>query len=131
MMEKKASDMHLKILSNRIERLDSAEKNAKRKLKLAQKRALQIQQVKRLKEEDSEKQQYFKNQKRETLLKKREEVLSMRKNIKMNIIMNKNKNINYKRDLKEKVKTIIHEGLKLRNYSNSREHTRKEMLKIS
>jgi prefoldin subunit 5 len=42
MMDKKASDMHIKILTNRIDKLETAEKNALHKLDLAKKRAEEL-----------------------------------------------------------------------------------------
>jgi hypothetical protein len=42
MQDKKASDMHLKIMTNRIEKLESAEKNVIRKLNFAKRRAEQM-----------------------------------------------------------------------------------------
>lgn len=62
MMNKKASDMHVKILSNRIVRLESAEKNAIRKLNLAKKRAAQMQKVRQAKYEDVELNRNHKNE---------------------------------------------------------------------
>ena len=44
--------MHLKILNNRINRLDSAERNAARKLTLAKKRAEHIAKIKKAKYDD-------------------------------------------------------------------------------
>ena len=46
MMEKKASDMQLKLLTNRINMLDLAEQKAVKKLDLAKKRAEEIQKIK-------------------------------------------------------------------------------------
>ena len=46
MMEKKASDMQLKLLTNRINMLDIAEQKAIQKLNLAKKRAEEMQKVK-------------------------------------------------------------------------------------
>ena len=71
MMEKKASDMQLKILTNRIDRLDSAEKNAKRKLKLAHKRAVQIQSIKNSKYNDYQKLAELKEQEQKRIMDKR------------------------------------------------------------
>ena len=90
-MNKKASDMQVKILNNRIEKLDSAEIRIMRKLNLAQKRVSQIQKVRKSKYDDNE---FFKNNKEQVRLlleKKREQVSSMRKNLRDNIIITKNK----------------------------------------
>lgn len=74
MMDKKASDMHVKILTNRIERLDSAEKNAIRKLNLAKKRAAHMQQIKKAKYDEIEFRRNHKLEMRRLLEQKREQV---------------------------------------------------------
>ena len=74
MMDKKASDMHVKILTNRIERLDSAEKNAIRKLNLAKRRAEHMQHIKKAKYDEIEFRRNHKLEMRRLLEQKREQV---------------------------------------------------------
>lgn len=89
--------MHLKILTNRIVRLDSAEQNARRKLKLAHKRALHLQAIKRSKNDDSQRLVNHKDYVSRILSQKREEILNRRQCLKQNIILNKNVKVNQKR----------------------------------
>ncbi|CAI2370648.1 unnamed protein product [Moneuplotes crassus] len=131
MMNKKASEMNIKVLSNRILYLSTTDKKANRKLALAKKRANEMAKIKRSKFEYSQHIQDNKRRMKSQLEQRKREISATRKRLRDNIILKRAESVNLKRKMRLQTKSFASQALEKRKMINLCEQKQKEIAKIN
>mmetsp|Transcript_23067 Transcript_23067/g.22936 ORF Transcript_23067/g.22936 Transcript_23067/m.22936 type:complete len:260 (-) Transcript_23067:54-833(-) len=131
MMNKKASEMNIKVLNNRIMYLNSTEQKANRQLALAKKRANEISKIKRSKFEYSQDLQNYKHHINNQLSQKKREISDTRKKLKDSINYKQIENLHLKRKMRHQIKSLTSQGLEKRKMISLYEQRQKEIEKIN